>query len=256
MKRVPRLAIVAVGLLTTAGVVLWSNAGSPGRDLPRSDATRPPADASPNVGPYLADGLGVGEPLAGEGASSSVRVELDQPASPSSDGFGEREDGEWQALAAVFEFDGASVTRSRLDGFTPGEHEALRSEFRQFTQRLESQLVKLAKGAELLDREDAGALFEDSPELYFARTKARAADGELKAGYVEIGGLAPDLLREVKELSLELLTHPSLALQGQGGVSQVVRWEYSLHGSKAIGFDSLGRPVVQHTIGWAGAPVF
>lgn len=243
--------LIATGVLAVAILGMWQFTGSKDDGLPQAAVSEPSA-------------VNAGSPSLGGPRDSEVARESEATerapvvGAPSSLPGGAEvvESGDWPALAEVFEHQGRPVTRSLLGSLSLEEHEALRREFRAFSREVEVELLGLHQDAEVLTREDAQVQFEEAPELYFARTSMRNAEGKIETGYVEVSGLAPDLLREVKELSLELLTHPSLAFQDEEVLSKIVTWEPSLHGAKVVGRDAFGRAVVNRTLGWAGAPVF
>lgn len=159
-------------------------------------------------------------------------------------------------LHAEFSFKGASIDEIVIEDLSEREFADLRQDYLFFVWSRERQILSDMGpiGFDVVDREDAVALFESAPETYFIR-ETRASRGE-KKGYIVVDTLAHPIAREMREYSMELLSHPRFdsKLRERGERRGVVTWDDSLHGAVRLGYDQHGQLVMRQSVNWSGLP--
>ncbi|MEZ5980280.1 MAG: hypothetical protein R3F34_18990 [Planctomycetota bacterium] len=201
--------------------------------------------------------------LARDGSTSerSSRGTTQANASQDGDDDSRRIGDDYPILARTVQFRGRPLGEVALDDVPRDQIRSLFFALQDRAFALESQIRRKAKleGADYLTSAEAREVFEYSPETYLVRTRIDSLDGEgTEIAYVAVDEPIPDEFRELKLLSIEVLSHPTYrSLLGPPNKSdQVVRWESRHNGIQAVGYDASGSVVVTRSLGFIGAPMY
>lgn len=168
--------------------------------------------------------------------------------------------GRYPTVAPLLAFEGVPLDRLDFDSMDEQDLLAFHREVRELARTMEADHLATLPGweASALSQAKAAAIFADDPDAYFAEVQILSG-----RGFVELLGALPPALFELRDLSIELTSHPTLVAgrrreAGQSFVTNeplgVVEWTTKEHGLMEEGLDANGAVICRSRVRRVGAP--
>ncbi|MEZ5979957.1 MAG: hypothetical protein R3F34_17335 [Planctomycetota bacterium] len=260
-------AIVAAAALT---LLLWFNHTTPTRGIGPGIAKSNELDSGHQGVLELADGS-TGRRVQPRG-SADVASHDDLPIEDASVPTGSSFSSRYPTIAERIELDDVPLSKLDIETMSADDIEELAGELFRYCRRYEREYMAATPDwrNQTVDSATANSIGDAALEVYFIDTSPYSPPtggfSPSTRSYLQVEGQWPDELRELRELSIELSTHPKYEekrisdayrfIEKESGVApRVTRWEQQKWGQVLVGYDASGREVTRLLARFVGMPL-